>query len=84
VLAVLPRVGKKVLSGASIHAWRILRRHIVALEEDKAIFDAILAPMICVVPSTPSSTATVILHSDDEDALEVEVAPVVKKSRFSK
>jgi len=73
-----------VVLGASIHTCRILSRHIVALEEDKAIFDAILTPMIRAVPSAPSSIATVIIYFDDEDALEVEVAPIVKKSRFSK
>jgi len=73
-----------VVLRASIHTCRILSRHIVALEEDKAIFDAILAPMIRVEPNVPSSAATVIIHSDDEDAVEVEVALVVKKSRFSK
>jgi hypothetical protein len=70
--------------GASIHACRILSRHVVALEEDKAIFDAILAPMIRTVPDVPPSAASIIADSDDEDAVEVVVPHIVKKSRFSK
>ncbi len=73
-----------LLLGASIHACRIVSRHIVALEEDKAIFEAVLAPMIRSLPDVPIPLATVILQSDDEDAVEVEVPHIIKKSRFSK
>ena len=33
------------LAGACIHACRAIGRHILAFEEDKDIFDALLAPM---------------------------------------
>ena len=80
-------ITKFVLSwglGASIHACRIMNRHVIALEEDKAIFDAILAPMIRKVPDVPTSSVVAVMDSDDEDAVEIEVPHIVKKSRFSK
>jgi hypothetical protein len=40
--------------------------------------------MIRSLPDVPIPLATVILQSDDEDAVEVEVPHIIKKSRFSK
>jgi len=70
--------------GTSIHACKFLSRHIIALEEDKEIFDAVLAPMIRSVPDVPTTVAPTILVSDDEDAVEVQVLHIMKKSRFGK
>jgi len=68
------------LSGASTHACRILNKHIIALEEDKAIFDSILAPKIRVVLVGLAPTTIVIELSDDLDGEDVEIPHIVKKS----
>ena len=44
----------KGIAGASIWACRNVNRHIVALEEDKAIFNALLKPLICAPVMVPS------------------------------
>jgi len=72
------------LSGASIHACTILNKHIIALEEDKAIFDSVLAPMIQVVPIDLAPTTTIMELLDDPDEEEVEIPHTVKKSHLSK
>jgi len=70
--------------GTSILACRFLSRHVIALEEDKEIFDAVLAPMIRLVPDVSTAVAPTVLVSDDKDAMEVQVPHIMKKSRFSK
>jgi hypothetical protein len=70
--------------GAAIHACRVLDKHIVALEEDKDIFDAMLAPLIRQFQVVPATPATNTLPSDDPDEEDVVVHHIVKKSRFNK
>ena len=38
------------LIGSSIHACRTLKRHLLALESDKDIFDSVLKPLIIPSP----------------------------------
>jgi len=69
--------------GASIHACRASSRHIVALEEDEAIFKAILVPMV-----RPLSSNAVVAVPVDEDLTDSDeelciVESIPKKSRFS-
>jgi hypothetical protein len=70
--------------GASIHACRATNRHILAFEEDKAIFDALIAPIMrknVTCTSQPQHSAVVTIDDDDDDI----ILPVIKKtSRFSK
>jgi hypothetical protein len=61
-----------------------LSRHIIALEEDKGLFEAILAPMIRAPKDVPPTAVAVVQDSDDDEAQEIEVPHIVKKSRFSK
>ena len=73
-----------MFEGASIQACRAAHRHILAFEEDKDIFDALLAPLIRsaeVLPSQPPRPAIVCTDLDDED---VPAQPIVRTSRFSK
>jgi hypothetical protein len=73
-----------VSTGATIYACRATRRHIVALEADKAIFNALLAPFIATKPiieAIPAQSIAPALHLDDE---EVPIRQVVKTSKFSK
>lgn len=72
------------IAGSSIYACRNVSRHIVALEEDKAIFTALLAPLVRTLVACTSihhATATIV---DDLDGGDVVVERIVKKSRFSK
>ena len=72
------------IAGASIWACRNVNRHIVALEEDKAIFNALLKPLICAPLMAPSMQPASAMALDDLDGEDVAVARIVKKSRFSK
>ena len=70
--------------GSSIHACRATRRHILAFEEDRAIFDALIAPSlrtISVVQPPLPEAAENMLTLEDED---VPVQRIVKTNRFSK
>jgi hypothetical protein len=61
-----------------------VNRHIVALEEDKAIFAALLAPLIRAPLARLSSQPVVVTNIDDLDGGDVVVDRIVKKSRFNK
>lgn len=68
--------------GASVKACKSSGRHIVALESDKAIFDALLHPLMAT--GAPASVApSAITIDDDEEGLEPVVARV-KRMKFSK
>ena len=71
------------LIGASIAACRGTGRHIVALEEDVDIFNAILKPLKRTVSTTvtPSTTMTT---PKDPDAMTVVPRKFVRKTKFSK
>jgi len=71
-------------TGATIHACRLLDRYVIALEEDKAIFDALLAPLIRTVETISITLAVVPTASKDADAKDVVIPRIVKKNRFSK
>ena len=73
-----------VFAGASIHACRNVDRHIAALEEDKAIFDAVLAPLIRPAVTRRPRQPRVVIGLDDMDDEDIVAEPIVKKSRFSK
>ena len=71
--------------GACIVACRATGRHIVALEENKDIFDAILKPMkkstaIAMVTLAP---APVVALSQDPDELPVLPRKFAHKGKFS-
>ncbi len=73
---------KLVIVGASITACRSTGRHIVALEEDKEIFDALLLPMkksIEVVVTT--KPPPVVESSQDPDAMIVVSRKFTRKIR---
>ena len=56
--------------GASIQACHATHHHILAFEEDKDIFDALLAPVIRSAekpPSQPPRPTMVSTDLDDED-----------------
>ena len=72
------------VAGASIHACRNVNRHIAALEEDKAIFEAVLAPLIRAPVTRRPRQPRVVMGLDDMDDEDIVVEPIVKKSRFSK
>ena len=73
-----------MLAGSSIQACRATHRHILAFEEDKDIFDALIAPAMRtakVVRHPPPPPALDLVDLDEED---VPAQPIVKTSRFSK
>jgi len=49
------------------------------LEEDKAIFDALLSPLIRPIETVPVTKTVVPTPSDDPDAEDVVIPHVVKK-----
>ena len=69
--------------GASIAMCCTSGHHIVAVEEDEALFIYVLKPLIHSIPSIETSSASV-----EDDMMEVDddlgiVEPIQKKSRFS-
>ena len=70
-------------AGVSIHACRNVNRHIAALEADKAIFEALIAPLIRS-PSAIEEKSRDVVMSEDPDSEVIVVQKIVKKSRFSK
>jgi len=71
------------IPGASIHACRNVNRHIVALEEDKAIFDVLIAPLARAKATLPSPQPSGSKRSQDPDNMEV-VPSQVKRRKTSK
>ena len=70
--------------GASIYACRATGRHIVALEEDKSIFDALLAPLIHPIPiPQPTPQSSIAIQIDDDEEV-VPIRRLKKTLRFSK
>ena len=68
----------------SIHACRNVNRDIIALEEDKAIFMALLAPLVQAPKAHLFSQPTITTTIDDIDDGDVVVQRIVKKSWFNK
>lgn len=71
-------------AGSSIHACRNVNRHIVALEADSAIFNALLAPLIHTAPQNTKAHHDSMADVIDLASEDVVVERIVKKSRFSK
>lgn len=70
-------------AGACIQACRASHRHILAFEEDKAIFDAVIGPVLRQAPVENSHLPPTVEGIDvEDDAVPVQV--IVKTSRFSK
>ncbi len=69
--------------GASIHACRNVNRHIVALEEDKAIFDALIAPLVRAKATSSAPRPSTRKCSQDPDTMEI-VPTQIKRRRQSK
>ncbi len=70
--------------GSSIQACRASRRHVLAFEEDTAIFDSLIAPVMRSTRVTrPAATVPAVLSMDEDDE-DVEPDRVVKTARFSK
>ena len=72
------------VAGASIHASLNVNRYIAALEEDKAIFEAVIAPLIRPPMTRRPRQPRVVVGLDDMDDEDIVVERIVKKSRFSK
>jgi hypothetical protein len=70
-------------AGVFIHACRNVNRHIAALEADKAIFEALIAPLIRYASAIEVKSRDVVM-SEDPDSEIIVVQKIVKKSRFSK
>ncbi len=60
-----------------------MNRHIAALEADKAIFEALVAPLIRSTPAIEVKSIDAVMSEDPESEIIV-VQKIVKKSRFSK
>ena len=60
-----------------------MNRHIAALEADKAIFEALIAPLIRYASAIEVKSRDVVM-SEDPDSEIIVVQKIVKKSRFSK
>ena len=71
------------LAGACITACSGTGRHILALEGNKDIFDAILKPMMKPVVVTPA-VETVGEASEDPDDISIVARKFIRKGKFSK
>ena len=71
------------ISGSTIQACRATRRHILAFEEDKLIFDALIAPVMrkTMVPPEPTQSTPSTFDVDEEVVVPDRI---VKTARFSK
>ena len=69
------------MAGASIHACRNSGRHLVAYEEDSALFDAILSPLSDPLPTT--SVGGFMPHNASIDSDEEHVKKVARKNRLN-
>lgn len=71
--------------GACITACRGTGRHILALEEDKDIFEAVLSPMRRIPPVVVPAEAEVDVEpSQDPDAMPIVARVFTKKTKPSK
>ena len=61
-----------------------MQRHILAFEEDKEIFEAIIAPVIHATTTTNKDPPNLVVLESDPDEEDVLVQKIIKTSRFSK
>jgi len=68
----------------TIHVCHATRHHILAFEENKDIYDALIAPVLraTMVPKAVSATSKVDLSDEKEEAVVVQ--NVQKTNRFYK
>ena len=72
-----------IFAGASIQACRAAHRHILALEADKDIFDALIVPLMrsgAIAKPPPQQQIASIDLEEEEGPIQ----KVVRKSRFNK
>ena len=72
-----------LLASACITACRGTGHHILALEGNKEIFNAILKPMKKPLVVTPA-VATVVEASEDPDDMPMVIRKFIRKGKFSK
>ena len=70
--------------GSTIQACRATQRHVLAFEEDKEIFDAIIAPVMHATVASKKVEANPVMIESDSDEEDVPIQKIVKTSRFSK
>jgi hypothetical protein len=73
-----------LFAGSSIHACRNVHRHIVALEADVDIFEALLAPLIISRPAPEVTLEDCVISLEDPEGEDIPVERIVKRSRFTK
>jgi hypothetical protein len=73
-----------LFAGSSIHACRNVHRHIVALEDDVDIFEALLAPLIVSRPAPEVTLEDRVTSLEDPEGEDIPVERIVKRSRFTK
>jgi hypothetical protein len=84
-IIIRPQLGLDIMlcgffyAGASIHACRSLDCHIMALEEDKEVFFALLAPLMRSPPVSSLPQPQVAHRSQDPDAMEIVLAKIKKR-----
>ena len=60
------------------------RRHVLAFEEGKEIFDVVIAPVMHPTIATNKDAPNAVMIESDSDEEDVPVQKIVKTSRFSK
>ena len=70
--------------GSTIQACRATRRHVVAFEEDKEIFDVVIALVMHATIATNKDPPQPMVIESDPDEEDVTVQKIVKTSQFSK
>ena len=70
--------------GSTIQTCHATRRHLLAFEEDKEIFDAVIAPVMHAIVATNKDEPNPMVIESDSDEEDVPVQKIVKTSQFSK
>ena len=66
--------------GSTIQACCATRRHVLAFEEDKEIFDAVIAPVMHPTIATNKDAPNAVMIESDSDEEDVPVQKIVKTS----
>ena len=70
--------------GSTIQACRATRRHVLAFEEDKEIFDAVIALLMHATVATNKDPPQPVVIDSDPDEEDVPIQKIVKTSQFNK
>ena len=70
--------------GSTIQACCAMRRHVLAFEEDKEIFDAVIALVMHATVATNKDLPNPVVIESDPDEKDVPVQKIVKTSQFCK